>query len=149
LQLVSASETIFTGAVTVAQRQVGCCRFSYVPPGSSAPRRYRCQPDLEISTEIAAAQAAQQLPLTPAQSNGIRAAVGAWLVPAFTSTSYGQAGYAQLAASGPDQISAGAEDGSEMGVFSQLKQPQRARNLVTRLGEYLPLGLSGVLVYVT
>jgi hypothetical protein len=149
LQLVSASETIFTGQVTVAQRQVGCCRFSYVPQGSSAPRRYRCQPDLEISTEIAAAQAAQQLPLTPAQSNGIRAAVSAWLVPAFVSTSYGQAGYAQLAASGPNQISAGAEDGSEMGVFSQLKQPQRAQNLVTRLGEYLPLGLNGVLVYVT
>ena len=149
LQLVSASECIFTGQVTVAQRQVGCCRFSYVAPGSSAPRRYRCQPDLEIATELAAAQAAQSLPLTPDQSNAIRAAVTSWLVPAFTSIQYGLPGYGQLAASGPTLIATGAEDGSEMGVFSQLKQPQRAQNLVTRLGEYLPLGLVGALVYVT
>jgi hypothetical protein len=149
LQLVTASESVFTGLVTVAQRQVGCCRFSYVPPGSSAPRRYRCQPDLEVAAEIAAAQATQNLPIGPAQSNAIRAAVGAWLVPAFTSTRYGDPGYAQLAASGPKQIATGAADGSEMGVFCQLKQPQRARNLVTRLGEYLPLGLVGVPVFVT
>jgi hypothetical protein len=149
VQLVSASETIFTGQVSVAQRQVGCCRFSYVPPGSNAPRRYRCQPDLEISSEIAAAQQAQTLPLTPNQSNAIRTAVGAWLVPAFMSSNYGDPGYAQLAASGPTQIFNGAEDGSEMGVFSQLKQPQRAKNLATRLQEYLPLGLVGALVYVT
>jgi hypothetical protein len=148
-QLVSASESIFTGLVTVEQRQVGCCRFSYVPPGSSAPRRYRCQPDLEIASELAAAQAAQQSPLTNAQSNAIRGAVGVWLVPSFTSTRYGDPGYAQLAASGVPQIFTGAEDGSEMGVFCQLKQPQRAQNLVTRLGEYLPLGLVGALVYVT
>jgi hypothetical protein len=149
LQLVLGSETIFTGTLTVTRRQEGCCRFSYVPPGSSAPRRYRCQPDLEIAAELASAQAAQQTPLTPAQSNAIRAAVSGWLVPAFTSTRYGDAGYAQLLANGPKQISAGAEDGSEMGVFSQLKQPQRAQNLITRLGEYLPLGLVGTPVYVT
>jgi hypothetical protein len=149
IQLTSASEAIFTGVVTAARRQVGCCRFSYVPPGSSAPRRYRCQPDLEIAAEIEAAQQAQGQALTPAQSGAIRSAVGAWLVPAFTSPHYGDPGYAQLAASGPSQIAIGAEDGSEMGVFSQLKQPQRTQNLVTRLGEYLPLGLAGAIVYVT
>jgi hypothetical protein len=149
LQLVLGSESIFTGTLTVARRQEGCCRFSYVPPGSSAPRRYRCQPDLEIATELAAAQAAQQAPLAPAQSNAIRVAVSGWLAPAFTSTRYGDAGYAQLSANGPKQITAGAEDGAEMGVFSQLKQSQRAQNLVTRLGEYLPLGLVGTPVYVT
>ena len=98
---------------------------------------------------MAALQQSQQAPPTPAQSNAIRSAVGAWLVPAFVSTRYGDPGYAGLAASGPAQIGAGAEDGSEMGAFSQLKQPQRVQNLLTRLGEYLPLGLAAALVYVT
>ena len=41
----------------------------------------------------------------------------------------------------PRQIRAGAEDGSEMGAFSMLKQPQRESNLAIRLDEYLPVGL--------
>ncbi len=38
--------------VHVDQRQAGCMRFSYVPPGSRTPRRHKCQP-------AAAADAAQ------------------------------------------------------------------------------------------
>jgi len=41
-----AEDSIFTGKVQVARRQIGCMRFCYVPPGSRTPRRYRCQPDL-------------------------------------------------------------------------------------------------------
>ena len=41
-ELELASETIFTAPVTVVHRQVGCVRFSYLPAGSIAPRRYRC-----------------------------------------------------------------------------------------------------------
>jgi hypothetical protein len=40
-----ASETIFDGRVNVARRGVGCLRYSYLPPGSRAPRRYQCQSD--------------------------------------------------------------------------------------------------------
>jgi hypothetical protein len=148
-QSTNATETIFGGALTAQRRQIGCVRFSYVPPLSSAPRKYRCQPDLEIATEIQTAteQAGQPIPST--QSNAIRSAVSAWLVPTFTSSHYGDPGYGQLAAGGVSQIATGAEDGSEMGVFAQLKQPQRAQNLRTRLGEYLPVGLDGTLIDVT
>ncbi len=41
-----AENSIFTGKVRVARRQIGCMRFCYVRPGSRTPRRYRCQPDL-------------------------------------------------------------------------------------------------------
>ena len=40
-------------------------------------------------------------------------------------------------------------DGSEMGVYCQLKQPQRESNLRIRLDEYLPFGLDAGLIYVT
>ena len=35
---------------TSSARQEGCVRFSFVPRDSRTPRRYRCQPDLEIGT---------------------------------------------------------------------------------------------------
>ena len=37
-------------AGALGEKQSGCVRFSYVPPGSLTPRRYRCQPDLEIAS---------------------------------------------------------------------------------------------------
>ena len=43
----------------------------------------------------------------------------------------------------PVQIRTGAEDGSEMGAFCVLKQPQRESNLRIRLDEYLPVGSRG------
>jgi len=43
----------------------------------------------------------------------------------------------------------GAEDGSEMGAYCHLKQPQRESNLRIRLDEYLPFGLDAGLIYVT
>ena len=51
-----AEDSIFTGNVHVARRQIGCVRFCHVPAGSRTPRRYRCQPDL------AEAAALEQLP---------------------------------------------------------------------------------------
>jgi hypothetical protein len=79
----------------------------------------------------------------------IIARVRTWLVPAYTSTSYGQPGYAQLHVSCPREIATGASDESEMGVFCHLKQPQREANLRLRLEEYLPFGLEAGLIYVT
>jgi hypothetical protein len=39
------------------------------------------------------------------------------------------------------EITTGAENGSEMGAFSFLQQPQRRTNLQTALDEYLRFGL--------
>jgi hypothetical protein len=151
-RLTLASEVIFAAPVTAEQQQAGCVRFSYVPPGSVTPRRYQCQPDREITVELEQAEqaaAAKGTTLTPAERQAIRDAVRAWLVPSFTAVAYGLPGYAQLRLGCPVQIRTGAADGSEMGAFSHLQQPQRETNLRIRLEEYLPFGLDAGLIYVT
>jgi hypothetical protein len=145
---LQASEVIFNALANAARTQDGCVRFSYVPPGSHVPRRYRCQPDLEIEQEIADAAKLNPL-ITIAEKNAITSSVQGWLVPSFKAISYGSPFYVQLHIGCPAQILTGAEDGSEMGVFSQLKQPQRESNLKIRLQEYLPFGLQAGLIYVT
>lgn len=148
-ELPMASEVIFTGPVLSRRRQQGCVRFSYVAPGSKTPRRYRCQPNLEIAVRIEEAEKKKGAKLTPAESNALRLEVQGWLVPSFTSERYGQPAYAQLHLACPRQIATGAEDGSEMGAFCHLKQPQRDANLRLRLEEYLPFGLEPGILYVT
>ena len=96
-------------------------RFSYVPPGSVTPRRFRCVPD--------------------ARDPMAR--------PHFTSLRYGQPGYGQLRHATSQSISQGASDGSEMGVLHALFQAQREINLRIRLDEYLRFGLHAGIFYAT
>jgi len=141
------SETLYT-----KERHQGCVRFSFVPHGSRTPRRYRCQPDFETEKAIRKAKdraKAEGMPLGSSDLDDIRTEIRAWLVPSFTAEDYGQPGYAQIRITTPVQIRTGAEDGSEMGAFSHLKQPQRETNLRIRLEEYLPLGLVPGLISVT
>lgn len=119
-----AENSIFTGPVNVARRQVGCMRFSYVPHGSRTPRRFRCVPDRERP--------------------GTR-----MLRPVFTSERYGTPAYAQLAAGCPDAIGRGADDGGELGAFHDLYQPQRTDSLRARLAEYTPAGTDAGIFFVT
>ena len=134
MRSLNASECIFADPVLVERRQIGCIRYSYVPEGSRTPRCHRCQPDLALQ---AAADPDQQ------------ASIRKRLTPQFTSTAYGDPAYAQLGLTCALEISTGAEDGSEMGVFSHLKQPQREINLHTALDEYLRFGLEAGIFYVT
>jgi hypothetical protein len=152
LKLELASESIFTGDVRVDQRQQGCVRFSFVPRGSATPQQYRCQPALETALEKErrkAAAAKTGIPLPPGWETAVENEVAQWLVPSFESDRYGRPEFAQLRRTCPVQIRTGAEDGSEMGVFCILKQPQRESNLRLRLDEYLPVGLESGLIYVT
>ncbi|HEV7628875.1 MAG TPA: hypothetical protein VGO89_20485, partial [Streptomyces sp.] len=119
-----AENSIFTGPVDVARRQVGCMRFSYVPHGSRTPRRFRCVPDRE-RPETRMVQ------------------------PVFTSERYGTPAYAQLAAGCPDAIGRGADDGGELGAFHDLYQPQRTDGLRARLAEYTPAGSDAGIFFVT
>ena len=146
-----ASESIFTGVVTVDRRQVGCVRFSYVPPGSATPQRYRCQPGLELAVEIEEIERTNPtaMGLPASWKTDLETQIDAWLVPEFEAWNNGKPAYAQLARACPVQILTGAEDGSEMGVFCLLKQPQRSANLRLRLDEYLPIGLEAGLITVT
>jgi hypothetical protein len=139
-----ATEVIFDGLVSCQRLQEGCVRFSYVPPGSQTPRRYRCQPDLAERRALDEAG-----PLTAAEQAVLRARIRRRLRPEYTSEVYGQPAYLQLAIKAPVEIATGAEDGSEMGAWSHLKQPQREANLRLRLEEYLPFGLEAGLIYET
>lgn len=147
-QINLATEIIVDGLLRAERTQTGCVRFSYVRPGSTTPRRYRCQPDL---AENAAIQEEEKIsgPLPLAKEGAIRTRVRNRVKPEFTAEDYGLPAYLQLSLGGPPEISKGAEDGSEMGVYCHLKQPQRESNLKIRLGEYLPFGLEYGIIYVT
>jgi hypothetical protein len=128
----SASECILHELVEVDDVQDGCVRFTAWAQSSILPRQYE---------SVTIAQAA----------------------PLFTSTSFGAPGYAQLLPTADLQrlpqnspgttpqntISAGAEDGSEIGAYARDKNPIRARALVLKLQEYMPAGLVPVIVNVT
>lgn len=146
-QEMEAGNCIFKGNLDVLRQQTGCIRFSYVPIESKTPRRFRCQPDLEIKTRIA--EEGETKELLEEDEEDIKNRVLEWLAPAFTSTKYGHHAYAQLSRTCPASIISGAEDGSEMGVFNHLKQPQRESNLRTALDEYMRLGLEAGVIYVT
>ena len=60
------SDSIFTGPVQVRRKQNGCVRFSFLTLDSRAPRRYRCQPDLEIASQIEARETKLGAVLEPA-----------------------------------------------------------------------------------
>ncbi len=147
-QIDFATETIFDGHVEAERTQTGCVRFSYVPPLSRTPRRYRCQPDLADRKAIEAEEA-RIGPLTSAQKASVRNLVHRRVKPEYAAEIFGQPAYLQLSLRGPEEISRGAADGSEMGVYCHLKQPQREANLRVRLKEYLPFGLVYGLIYVT
>ena len=131
---IEASNSVFIGLLTVTRRQEGCVRFSHVPAGSTTPRRFRCQPDLALAGVS-----------TTAAIDRVRAR----LTPVFTSRAYGDPGYGQLGRGVAVEIRTGAEDGSEMGAFSSLKQPQREANLRIALDEYLRSGLEAGIFFAT
>jgi hypothetical protein len=129
---LQASECILQHMTTADNLQDGCLRFSAFARASRVPRQYEC----------------------------VRVPEGA---PLFTTTSFGQPAYAQVSATAdlqilpektPDgapqnTISGGAEDGSEMGAYARDKNPIRARALVLKMLEYMPAGLTPVVVNVT
>jgi hypothetical protein len=132
--LALASNVVFTDAVTVQRQQTGSIRYSYVPGASKTPQRYRCQPDLATNSSSHSTDK-----LYDQQR----------LIPRFTSTCYGDPGYAQLSLQCAPEIGAGGDDGSEMGAFYGLHQPQRSAYLELSLEEYVPVGLEAGIFYVT
>jgi hypothetical protein len=122
-----ASDSILHDFAAVDDTQDGCVRFSTSALGSAIPRQY----------ESAA--------ITPG-------------APVFTSDSYGQPGYGQLleiadaaivGGAPTASLLSGAENHSEMGAFSADLNPVKEQALLTKYAEYLPLGLTPVLVHVT
>lgn len=130
---LEASNTIFYAErknggnppVLAERVQEGCVRFSFVPLRSKVPRRFHCQPDTSST----------------ADERRVR--------PVFTSRRFGNPAYCQLSNWCASEITEGADDQSEMGVFHNLYQPQRVSNLRSRLDEYLRFGLEAGIFYAT
>lgn len=129
--------SIFDGRMTVARRQYGCLRFSYVTPGSRTPSRFQCQPDV---AEHALEQSLKKQKKTDKEIEVAKACERLRVKPQFSSVRYGMPAYCQLALNCAHEIKRGADDESEMGVFHDLFHPQREANLRTRLDEYVPAG---------
>jgi hypothetical protein len=129
---LQASECILHELAAVDDTQHGCVRFSAWAQGSKLPGKYES--------------------VTVPQ-----------FAPLFVSTDFGHPAYAQLLPTVDQQrlpppkpgltpqntISAGAEDGSEMGAYARDKNPIRAKALLLKLAEYMPAGLAPVIVNVT
>jgi hypothetical protein len=129
---LQASECILQDLAQVDDTQDGCVRFSAWSDGSIVPRQF------------------ESVRISPA-------------APLFTTTDFGQPGYAQLlpmvdaqilppgspSTSPQNTISAGAEDGSEMGAYARDKNPIKQRALLLKFQEFMPAGLVPVVVTVT
>lgn len=133
VEVLDASDAIVTGLTTVDRSQEGCCRYSFFPDGSKLPRCFQCQPQ----TALAAA---------PKED---RPRVLTRVEPSFTSSRFGQAGYAQLATTCAEEIRRGGSEEGEMGAFHGLRQPQREDNAAGVVQEFLPFGLEAGLFFVT
>jgi hypothetical protein len=132
------------GLIRACRRQVGCMRFCYVPPASRTPRRYECQPDLVLA---AIAAEVSRGALTDSQAAPLRTRESLRVEPEFDSVRYGTPTYARLARVTALEITRGASDRSEMGVYHDLYQPQRTANLAQRLNEFTPAGTDAGIIY--
>lgn len=138
-----AENSIFDGAVRIARRQIGCMRFCWYDPAvSRVPKRFNCQPDLaEVETAIKAKRSGEDSTLAQELERQR-------LRPRFSSKRYGRPNYCQLTMACAEEIKTGADDQSEMGVYHDLYQPQRATNLLTRLKAFVPAGVDAGIIYV-
>jgi hypothetical protein len=124
------SESILHGVAKVDDTQHGCVRFTAWTQGSMLPEKYE-----SVSM--------------PSQ---------AFL---FTSTDFGNPGYCQLLPTADTAIlkdtngmmqnalSAGAQDGSEMGAFARERNAMKERGLLIKFQEFMPIGLVPIIIYAT
>jgi hypothetical protein len=145
-EIALAENSILLGAVLACRRQAGCMRFCYIPPGSRTPRRYECQPDL---VDRAVADLASAENLSAADRTVLLQAERLRVEPEFDSLRYGTPTYCRLARTCAIEITTGANDESEMGVYHDLYQPQRIANLNQRLSEFTPAGTDAGIIFAT
>jgi hypothetical protein len=124
---ISASESLMAGFARASDIQHGCVRFSGYGLGSRLHQPY--------------------------ESVALRGPAAL-----FVSQRFGDPGYAQLSRYADREIVngdpgasvlAGAQDGSEMGAFARERNAVKERGLQIKLREFMPVGLTPVLIYAT
>ncbi|TYO63556.1 hypothetical protein FXV83_26810 [Bradyrhizobium hipponense] len=133
-----AENSIFSDHVRVARRQWGCIRYCYVAPNSRTPARFYCQPDLAEKALEESERGAEHF--SPTVRHTLRHAEQLRVAPRFATIHFGEPDYGRLATDCAEEIRRGAEDRSELGVFHNLFEPQRAANLRARLADHVPAG---------
>lgn len=124
--VLHASESLLDDITIVEDRQAGCIRFSRYELGSVLPRRFMCVPS-----------DAETLSCSPQMR---------CLAPLFNSRRFGRPDYVQLAAACPPEILTASEAGAEVGAFASLLNTIRLENLDTKLREFLPAGLTALVI---
>ena len=130
--VLTASECIFDETIQVTDRQAGCirfCRFEYDAVDRhplALPRRYLCIPTEEQMLDH---RARHRL-----------------LAPMFNSRRFGRPDYLQLAAGCPASILGASEQRGEIGAFAGTQNVLRLANLRTKLQEFLPVGLTALVI---
>jgi len=124
--VLNASESLLNDVAFVQDQQSGCVRFTRFERGSMLPRRYQCVPSDEQATTC----------LPP----------GRCFAPVFNSLRFGRPDYAQLAAACPAEILTASEAGAEVGAFASVLNTIRLSNLKAKLQEFMPIGLSAVII---
>ena len=133
------ADSIVTGRLDSARRQVGSVRFCYVPEGSRTPRRTSCQPD-DVLAEVDQAIARGTVPAS--QRHALRAQEAARVTPRFDSVRFGAPAYARLSAPEPAELARGAHDEGELGAYHFLWLAYRQSQLQSGLPAYAPIGMN-------
>jgi hypothetical protein len=126
-EILKASESLLDDLALVADQQSGCVRFTRFERGSTLPRRYQCMPN-DAQSQTCGGGAARCLPAL------------------FNSRIFGRPEYAQLASNCPREILTAGETGSEVGAFAGRQNTTRRLNLQAKLREFMPVGLTAVVV---
>jgi hypothetical protein len=124
--VLTASECLLNDLASVQDQQAGCVRFSRFEAGYVLPRRYRSIPN------------DQQL---QACSKSARC-----LAPFFHSRRFPRPDYMQLAAGCASPILSASESGAEVGAFASGLNTIRLGNLRTKLQEFMPVGLTAIVI---
>ena len=124
--VLTASECILDELALVDDQQAGCIRFSRFELESVLPRRYKCIPNDDQA----------RASISPLRC----------LAPIFNSRCFGRPDYAQLATVCPPEILTANEEDSEIGAFTTASNPIRLANLKIKLQEFLPVGLSALVL---
>lgn len=135
---LEATGCLFTETLTVTRTQDGCLRYSYLAPGSQAPRRFRCQPDLAL----AAAAERKGSTLTTPEIATVRLSVQ----PVLLDQSLDEPTCAVLHPLCPAGIRDGGEGGTEMGVFGPWGASLRRANLASLFDDFIPFGLEAAIL---
>jgi hypothetical protein len=138
-------DSICVGVATVARRQIGCARYSFVAEGSRIPKTYLCQP----LTAFAAARATRPDASEAVKLGRVLDEFSVRIPPRFLSLRYGHPHYMRLTPCTWPEIAQGASDGGEMGVYHDLHEPQRLGRLGASLADYTPAEFNAALLVVS